>query len=82
MDQLTIFGFVAVLAMLLCDTFERRHPTFTLLFGFACWAGSAYGFLQGAWPFGVLEGIWGCIKMFQWNRRRKQAGLGQWYEKT
>lgn len=80
MDSLTIFGLLAVSSMLLCDTFERRHHIFTLLFGFACLLGSTYGFLQGAWPFGVLEGLWAVIKFVQWNGRRKLAGLGPWYE--
>ena len=72
MDSLTIFGFLAVSSMLLCDTFERRSYWMTLLFGGACLLGSTYGFLQGAWPFGVLEGIWACIKVCQFYVRRKE----------
>ena len=38
---------------------EDRSPWFILAFAGACALGSHYGFLQGAWPFGVIEAIWG-----------------------
>ena len=57
--MLTLFGLFAVTAMLVCYAFEARSPWFILGFAFACWLGSVYGFLQGAWPFGVVEAIWG-----------------------
>jgi hypothetical protein len=44
--------------MLVCYAFEERSPTFILAFAVSCALGSAYGFLQGAWPFGVVEVIW------------------------
>jgi hypothetical protein len=28
--------------------------------------GSAYGFLQGAWPFGVVEAIWSVVAVRRW----------------
>jgi hypothetical protein len=43
--------------MLICYALEDRSPWFTLAFAFACALGSAYGFLQGAWPFGLVEAI-------------------------
>jgi hypothetical protein len=52
---LTLFGLGAVTAMLVCYAFEARHPLFILGFAGSCLLGSAYGFLQGAWPFGVVE---------------------------
>jgi hypothetical protein len=61
MDRLTLFGLVAVSLMLFCYAFEERSRWFTLGFAGACWLGSAYGFLQGAWPFGMVEGIWGFV---------------------
>jgi hypothetical protein len=52
---LSLFGLFAVTLMLVAYTFEQRSPWFVLLFAAACALGSAYGFLQGAWPFGIVE---------------------------
>jgi hypothetical protein len=35
-------------------------------FAAACWLGSVYGFLQGAWPFGLVEAIWGVVAARRW----------------
>ena len=58
MDRLTLFGLFAVTAMLLCYALEDRSRWFVLGFAVACALGSIYGFLQGAWPFGLVEAIW------------------------
>ena len=55
MTPLAAFGALAVGAMLLLYAFESRSPWFILTFAGACLASSAYGFLQGVWPFGVVE---------------------------
>jgi len=65
-DRLTLFGLFAVSAMLVCYAFERRSPWFGLGFACACAAGSAYGFLQGAWPFGIVEAIWSVVALRRW----------------
>jgi hypothetical protein len=44
-------------------------PGFILAFAFACLLGSAYGFLQGAWPFGVLEAVWAVVAADRWRRQ-------------
>jgi hypothetical protein len=56
MDLLTMFGLFAVTAVLVFYALEERHPVFILGFAAACSLGSLYGFLQGAWPFGLVEG--------------------------
>jgi len=66
MDGLTLFGLVAVAAMLVTYTLERRSLWFILAFAFACALGSAYGFLQGAWPFGLVEAIWAVVALRRW----------------
>jgi hypothetical protein len=58
MDTLTLFGLLAVTAMLIIYSLENRHPGFILAFAAACLAASIYGFLQGAWPLGIVEAIW------------------------
>ena len=69
MDGLTVFGLFAVTAMVLCYALEDRNPWFILAFAGACALGSVYGFLQGAWPFGVVEAIWTVIALARWRNR-------------
>jgi hypothetical protein len=71
MDALTVFGVLAVSAMLVTYALEERSRWFTLGFAGACLLGSAYGFLQGAWPFGLLEAIWALVAFNKWVRRGK-----------
>jgi hypothetical protein len=70
MDLLTAFGLFAVTAMLVCYALERRSPWWTLAFAGACVLGSAYGFLQGAWPFGLVEAVWALVAARRWWRLR------------
>ncbi len=69
MDSLTVFGLVAVTAMLVFYALEERHAGFVLAFAAACALASASGFLQGAWPFGVVEAIWSLVALHRWRRR-------------
>lgn len=69
MDALTVFGLVAVTAMLVFYTLEDRSPWFILAFAVACALASAYGFLQGAWPFGIVEAIWTLVAFRRWQTR-------------
>jgi hypothetical protein len=71
MDALTLFGLFAVTAMLVCYALEDRSPWFVLAFAAACGLGSAYGFLQGAWPFGLVEAIWAGVAARRWMRMRR-----------
>ena len=70
MDRLTLFGLFAVTAMLVFYALEDRSPWFVLAFAGACAVGSVYGFLQGAWPFGVVEAIWTVVAVRRWWRLR------------
>lgn len=73
MDPLTVFGLFAVTAMLITYACEERSPWFILGFAIACALGSVYGFLQGAWPFGVVEAIWAVVALRRWWSRRALA---------
>jgi hypothetical protein len=66
MNALTAFGLVAVSLMLIFYALEKRNRWYTLAFAGACALGSAYGFLQGAWPFGLVEAIWSCVAVRRW----------------
>lgn len=68
-DPLTTFGLIAASTMLLTYAFEERSHWFVLAFAGACAMGSAYGFLQGAWPFGLVEAAWTLIALKRWRER-------------
>ena len=70
MDALTLFGLFAVTAMLVCYALEDRSHWYVLGFASACALGSIYGFLQGAWPFGIVEAIWALVALRRWQRNR------------
>ena len=76
MNDLTLFGLFAVTAMLVCYAFEDRSPWFILAFATACALGLAYGFLQGAWPFGLVEAVWSIVAARRWWKARPGAGPG------
>ena len=71
MDRLTLFGLFAVTAMLVCYALEDRSHWFFLASASACALGSIYGFLQGAWPFGLVEGVWTGVALWRWAVRRR-----------
>ena len=70
MNGLTIFGLFAVTAMLITYALEQRSPWFILAFAGSCLLGSAYGFLQGAWPFGLVEAVWVVVAAVRWWKTR------------
>jgi hypothetical protein len=73
-NPLTIFGLFAVTAMLICYAFEKRSAWFVFAFAVSCALASAYGFLQGAWPFGIVEAIWCVVAARRWlTARRSQS---------
>ena len=71
MDALSLFGLLAVTAMLVAYALEDRSLWFILAFAGACALGSIYGFLQGAWPFGLVEVIWAGVALRRWMIRRR-----------
>ncbi len=72
MSALTLFGAAAVTLMLVCYALEERAPAFTLAFALACLASSAYGWMAGTWPFGVVEGVWAIVALRRWDQRRRR----------
>jgi len=70
-DWLTLFGLFAVTAMLVCYALEHRSHWFILAFAVACALGSIYGFLQGAWPFGLVEAVWAVVALRRWGVRQQ-----------
>lgn len=66
--MLTLFGVAALSFMMLMYALERRHRGFILAFAVGCALSSAYGFLAGAWPFGVVEAIWTAVAIARYRR--------------
>jgi hypothetical protein len=73
MDRLTLFGLVAVSAMLVFYAIESKSSWCVLGFAVACVMGSAYGFLQGAWPFGLVEAVWSIVAFNRWLKARART---------
>lgn len=67
---ITVYGVLAVTFMMGMYALERRGPVFVALFALGCVLSSGYGFLSGAWPFGVVELVWAVIA---WRRYRAAA---------
>src|ERR1700749_3167391 len=75
MSLLTLFGLFAVSAMLVCYALEDRSHWFVLSFAASCAMGSAYGFLQGARPFGLVEAICAVVALRRWVMRKSWIPL-------
>jgi hypothetical protein len=76
MDGLTLFGLFAVTAMLVTYALETKSRWYIFAFAVACGLGSIYGFLQGAWPFGVVEAIWALVALRRWMQARASMRAG------
>lgn len=80
MSALSLFGLFAVTIMVVCYALEKRHALFILAFAASCLLASLYGFLQGAWPFGLLEAVWAVVAARRWwsaSRARTGAATPQ-----
>jgi hypothetical protein len=71
-DALSLFGLFAVTAMLVMYALEERSHWFILGFAAACALGSIYGFMQGAWPFGLVEAVWALVALRRWSGRSRR----------
>lgn len=73
LSGLSLFGLSAVTAMVVTYALEKRSHWYILGFAVACGLGSLYGFLQGAWPFGLVEAVWSVIALRRWMLARRGA---------
>jgi hypothetical protein len=69
-SALSVFGLFAVTAMMVSYALESRSPWFILAFAVSCVFAAIYGFLQGAWPFGVVETVWSGVAVHRWSKAR------------
>lgn len=77
MDGLTAFGVISVAAMLVCYALEGRSYWWIAAFAAASWAAALYAWLAGAWPFTVVELVWGAVALRRFARRREIAASGR-----
>lgn len=71
--MLTLFGALAVTFMMLMYALEGRGRGYILAFACGCVLSSLYGFLAGAWPFGVVELIWAGVAVNRFARTPARA---------
>lgn len=72
--MLTAFGVSALSFMMLMYALERRHAGYILAFACGCSLASLYGFLSGAWAFGIVEAIWAGVAIHRFaNRNAKPS---------
>jgi hypothetical protein len=76
-DFLTAFGLLSVAAMLAFYALEDHNPAYILAFAGACALASIYGFMQGAWPFGVVEAIWALVAIQRWRKRASRPVMSE-----
>ena len=73
-DPLSLFGLASVSSSLLCYVMEPRSNWWTLGFTAANLASAGYGFLQGAWPFGLIELFWAGAAFMRWRSNHFSGG--------
>ena len=66
MDSITVFGFAAIIVMLIAYILEGRSTVWLFIFATACIASSLYGWLAGTLPFALVEIIWGGVAYRRW----------------
>jgi hypothetical protein len=71
---LTAYGVLALTFMMTMYALEGRHRRYVLAFAAGCLLASSYGFLSGAWPFGVVEAIWAMVAVRRYQRDDRRAG--------
>lgn len=76
LDALTLYGLLSVSLMLLFYALEQRSHWFVFAFAVSCLMASVYGFLQGAWPFGMVEAVWTLVALRRWWHRYSSNNHG------
>jgi hypothetical protein len=73
--MITLYGVCALTFMMLMYALERRGRRFVLAFALGCLLSSIYGFLSGAWPFGIVEAVWSFIALRRYatNERPRRS---------
>lgn len=65
---ITLYGVGAVTFMMVMYALETKHRRYVVGFAVGCLLSSLYGFLAGAWPFGVVEIVWSAVALRRYVR--------------
>jgi hypothetical protein len=71
---ITVYGVCVLTFMMTMYAFESRNRAFILAFAIGCLLSSSYGFLSGAWPFGVVEIVWSTIALHRYLTQNAAPG--------
>jgi hypothetical protein len=74
--MITLYGVCALTFMMLMYALERRGRGFVLAFALGCLLSSIYGFLSGAWPFGIVEAVWSFVAVRRYVTDEPPPQLG------
>lgn len=74
LSRLNILGAIAVTVMMMAYIGEDKSSKYTFLFAISCIGASAYGWVSGTWPFGVIEAVWAAFAFRKWYGRAKVEG--------
>ncbi len=72
--MITFYGVVAVSFMMVMYALERRARRYIVGFALGCVLSSVYGFLSGAWPFGVVEAVWSVVAVRRYLTSSSEPG--------
>ena len=64
----TVYGVLALSFMMVMYALEQRARRYIAAFALGCALSSSYGFMAGAWPFGVVEAIWCLVALSRYRR--------------
>lgn len=71
MDVLAVFGFLTAFFTLCFALDQRKSRSLVLMTALGLAGLSAYAFLQGAWPLGIVNGVWSAATLGKWRRQRR-----------
>ncbi len=71
--MITAYGVTALTFMMAMYALEDRGNAYVGAFAVGCALSSGYGFVSGAWPFGVVEGIWTAVAATRFIRGRSRG---------
>ena len=70
--MVTVYGVAALTFMMTMYALEARGRRYIAGFALGCALSSSYGFVSGAWPFGVVEGVWTLIALRRFASARSR----------
>lgn len=76
LSAVTVYGVVVLVFMMAMYALEARHRRFVAAFALGCALSSSYGFLSGAWPFGVVEAVWSVVALRRYLVSGREAAVG------